>query len=255
MYSNDIYPENDYRAYLQHHGVKGQHWGERNGPPYPLSPQDHSSSERKAGWKSSLESPKAKGIGDTLKKLKNQKEFVGEIQQTRGNNLAHIADSIKPSIEQRLDKSQKEKLSKLNKSYREANSAYDDKFDAEILDNDKLYKKAYDDTFKWFQEHESDYLKDIIAKNGGSKKNLDDFHDFRKAFDGELDSVWSKAETNWLSDKSNKALYDAKNRAQAERDKYVDELMNDMIGKNKKKKLSTKRNTVGEAVRYALNDI
>ena len=23
--------------YLAHHGIKGQHWGERNGPPYPLS--------------------------------------------------------------------------------------------------------------------------------------------------------------------------------------------------------------------------
>lgn len=22
--------------YLVHHGIKGQHWGERNGPPYPL---------------------------------------------------------------------------------------------------------------------------------------------------------------------------------------------------------------------------
>lgn len=23
--------------YLEHHGIKGQHWGERNGPPYPLN--------------------------------------------------------------------------------------------------------------------------------------------------------------------------------------------------------------------------
>ena len=252
-----MYPENDYRSYLQHHGVKGQKWGVQNGPPYPLRGQDHNTAEIKAGWRSSLKSstPKAKGIGDTLKKLKSQKELVSEIQQTQGKSLAHIADSIKPSIEQRLDKSQKEKLSKLNKNYREASSKYDDKFDSEILDNEKLYKKAYDDTFKWFEEHESDYLNDIIAKNGGSKKNLDDFHDFRKAFEGMTDSVWGEAEEKWLSNKSNKALYDTKNRAQAERDKYVDELMNDIVGKNKKKKLSTKRNTVGEAVRYALNDI
>lgn len=32
-----IYPENDYRYYLQHHGIKGQKWGVQNGPPYPLS--------------------------------------------------------------------------------------------------------------------------------------------------------------------------------------------------------------------------
>ena len=27
---------NDYRNYLQHHGVKGQKWGVKNGPPYPI---------------------------------------------------------------------------------------------------------------------------------------------------------------------------------------------------------------------------
>ena len=32
-----MYPQNDYRDYLEHHGVKGQQWGVRNGPPYPLS--------------------------------------------------------------------------------------------------------------------------------------------------------------------------------------------------------------------------
>lgn len=26
------------RTYLAHHGIKGQHWGVRNGPPYPLKP-------------------------------------------------------------------------------------------------------------------------------------------------------------------------------------------------------------------------
>ena len=29
-------------------------WGKRNGPPYPLSPGDHSASEKKAGWRKSL---------------------------------------------------------------------------------------------------------------------------------------------------------------------------------------------------------
>ena len=27
--------------YLSHHGIKGQHWGKRNGPPYPLSDAKH----------------------------------------------------------------------------------------------------------------------------------------------------------------------------------------------------------------------
>lgn len=40
--------------YLQHHGILGQKWGRRNGPPYPLDAGDHSASEKKAGWRQSL---------------------------------------------------------------------------------------------------------------------------------------------------------------------------------------------------------
>ena len=40
--------------YLQHHGILGMKWGKKNGPPYPLGASDHSSSEKKAGWRKSL---------------------------------------------------------------------------------------------------------------------------------------------------------------------------------------------------------
>lgn len=39
---------------LKHHGILGQKWGKKNGPPYPLSPEKHSASEKKAGWENSL---------------------------------------------------------------------------------------------------------------------------------------------------------------------------------------------------------
>lgn len=35
--------------YLMHHGIKGQKWGVRNGPPYPLKDGAHSAAEKKAG--------------------------------------------------------------------------------------------------------------------------------------------------------------------------------------------------------------
>ena len=40
---------------LTHHGILGQRWGKRNGPPYPLDASDHSASEKKAGWRKSLD--------------------------------------------------------------------------------------------------------------------------------------------------------------------------------------------------------
>lgn len=60
--------------YLKHHGILGQKWGKKNGPPYPLDASDHSSSEKKAGWRKSLDKGpddsdnKRKGLSDKQKK-------------------------------------------------------------------------------------------------------------------------------------------------------------------------------------------
>lgn len=65
MYGYQIIRETD----LFHHGILGQKWGKQNGPPYPLDAKDHSSSEKKAGWRKSLNK-----IDSTKKKEYNLKE-------------------------------------------------------------------------------------------------------------------------------------------------------------------------------------
>ena len=52
--------------YLAHHGVLGQKWGRKNGPPYPLGASDHSAAEKKAGWEKSLDKTvRTYATGDT----------------------------------------------------------------------------------------------------------------------------------------------------------------------------------------------
>lgn len=52
--SNHLMTMTETSEYLEHHGIMGMKWGKRNGPPYPLRPEAHSASEKKANWKQSL---------------------------------------------------------------------------------------------------------------------------------------------------------------------------------------------------------
>ena len=65
-------------TYMQPHGILGMKWGVMNGPPYPLGASDHSSSEKKAGWRRSLDkAPKRE-----WKRSKDQKEDQTQSKHT-----------------------------------------------------------------------------------------------------------------------------------------------------------------------------
>lgn len=55
-----------------HHGILGQKWGVRNGPPYPLNPSDHSAAEKKAASEKSTK-------GETSdSRISKGKDFVSK---------------------------------------------------------------------------------------------------------------------------------------------------------------------------------
>lgn len=58
--------QSDKADVLIHHGILGQKWGDKNGPPYPLDESDHSASEKKAGWKSSVSGKSGLSKGELL---------------------------------------------------------------------------------------------------------------------------------------------------------------------------------------------
>lgn len=71
-YCKPIYSDN-----LSHHGILGQKWGRKNGPPYPLGASDHSNSERKAGWRKSLSKKRSKwGKSTSFKLTDKQKKYI-----------------------------------------------------------------------------------------------------------------------------------------------------------------------------------
>ena len=67
---------NDFESnYLMHHGILGQKWGHKNGPPYPLDAKDHSSSEKKAGWRESLKKKRQEKNRKSKNFERDTKEF------------------------------------------------------------------------------------------------------------------------------------------------------------------------------------
>lgn len=55
---------------LTHHGIDGQKWGQRNGPPYPLDYQSHSFAEKRKNPKGQIDNYK---YGDESKSSSNKK--------------------------------------------------------------------------------------------------------------------------------------------------------------------------------------
>lgn len=57
------------KTYLAHHGILGQKWGQRNGPPYPLSDSAHSSAEKRSNYKQSIYAHRVKSADNTRAKV------------------------------------------------------------------------------------------------------------------------------------------------------------------------------------------
>ena len=66
---------------LYHHGILGQKWGRKNGPPYPLGTSDHSAAEKKAGWRKSLDGKSKGGLFRRKKKVKKNQAAVDIAQE------------------------------------------------------------------------------------------------------------------------------------------------------------------------------
>ena len=92
-------------SYLVHHGIKGMHWGARNGPPYPLDYSSHTVEQKRKNAKSAID-----GDPDTtVKKYKSNRQ--------NGNNRKPTGkDAWEMDKDKRFKESLNTKSTKANKS-------------------------------------------------------------------------------------------------------------------------------------------
>ncbi|MBQ8134793.1 MAG: hypothetical protein IJ192_10380 [Clostridia bacterium] len=103
--------------YLYHHGILGQHWGQRNGPPYPLNGSDHSVSEKKAGWRKSLDKGSDTSYTNGKKNSKEKKHLTDNQKKAIKIGAAVVATALVTYGTYRLVKSGKlDTLAKAGKS-------------------------------------------------------------------------------------------------------------------------------------------
>lgn len=89
-----------YNDWLAHHGIPGMHWGERNGPPYPLRPMQYTKEElrekKKAAKSYSKELSKAQNlkyrIADTVVSNASQKFKNKADKIQRNRDIGKISD-------------------------------------------------------------------------------------------------------------------------------------------------------------------
>lgn len=142
---------------LYHHGVKGQKWGERNGPPYPLE-SNVSKSNAKRKFDTGKITEKAKSAANSIKK-----------------SVKSVTDSAKEKAAERKEKSDAEKERK--KEVEEQTSAK--KKDPSKMTNDELkeaisrmnLEKAYNSTYNSLHPQTVSKGKQFMSNLGTSLGN------------------------------------------------------------------------------------
>lgn len=170
-----------WREELYHHGINGQKWGVRNGPPYPLTLSAHSSKERRSNPKLTLSKydSEARKEKRRVKGLYDKAKYAGSVSSFTGLDPVNLQKKIKKLKSKGYDESNRKfrkvaiKEKEATELHKKAEKAYqkdlEKAFDAAV----KFSKKYGNDKAKYFKFSEDSNGKiDIYYKNEKDKYNL-----------------------------------------------------------------------------------
>ena len=161
-------------TYLIHHGIRGQRWGKKNGPPYPLKPNDRSREEQKLN-----------------SVYKSGRELDFEISKEQSKINDQVLKEVDNYAKKKYGKSANALLEEAQKEPRDMpwdKSAWKKMEDIEWYGYD-LYEELpkRSKRLKELQEEQTrrsnEYVNDFIRRNG--KMSVSDLNRYSTSNDGE----------------------------------------------------------------------
>lgn len=136
-----------YDSELYHHGILGMKWGERNGPPYPLSSGQHSPREKKEGTKGWASEAKTDAKKRTQSKKTEQSRPRKTASEIVKESKDYSAKTLNSGSFSEYEKQHQKELKNLEqaKQYQKLASEYEEKH-ADLVKNgvkSDVFKETY----------------------------------------------------------------------------------------------------------------
>ena len=190
---------------LVHYGIKGQKWGQQNGPPYPLSRSDMSSAERKAdtgeidrsykktssyksrGYKGNTELADYRNMDkndlkEMVERMELENRYLRAVDARRGKSFLEKTASTMNSVGQILDSTNKMAQFVTGKTFVQNLTAIADKVKAKNASGDDDITSIWDSVSS-------------EVKIGKKRKISDDVVDAWKSFGIDVGDATSKAKS------------------------------------------------------------